>query len=321
MAIHRASRSGASTGEDGQHAAHVSGARTPLLAKLLATLTRHGIRGETRLRALLVHRLKLLRYVPIRIADWPPVFMDVRLPNTFELFVRSPLPGWDREPDEQIVMRRVVKAGDVTYDIGANIGLHTALLSRLVGPRGLVVAFEPNPTILPPLMKTVQSMPNAMLLPVALSDRAGESTLYMAEQLSEVASLANWTNGVHGEVTETVCQVQRLDDLIKSRVIPLPNFIKCDVEGAELRVFRGAVDTLDRVDAPMVFFEANVYTSRGSGFGMWDAMGFLSTLQYPGYVFFESRSRGELSMEGPFDSIHSNILAVPNARLMAFADQ
>jgi FkbM family methyltransferase len=293
----------------------------PLLAKLLAALTRHRIRGETRLRVLLVDRLKLLRYVPIKIADWPPVFMDVRLPNTFELFVHSPLPGWDREPDEQLAMRRVVKAGDVTYDIGANIGLHTALLSRLVGPRGLVVAFEPNPSILPPLTKTVQSMPNAMLLPVALSDDAGESTLYLAEQLSEVASLANWTNGAYGEVTETVCHVRRLDDLIKSRVIPPPNFIKCDVEGAELRVFRGAVDTLDRVDAPIVFFEANVYTSRGSGFGMLDAMDFLCTLQRPGYVFFEVRSRGELAMDGPFNDIHSNILAVPKARLAEVAER
>ena len=159
-----ASGSKASTREGGERAARARAARLPLLAKILTALTRHGIPGETRLRDLLVDRLKLLRYVPTQIADWPPIFMDVRHPNTFDCLVHSPLPGWDREIDEQVIMRRVVKAGYVTYDVGANIGCHTALLSRLVGPRGLVVAFEPNPSILPSLTKTVPSMPNAVLL-------------------------------------------------------------------------------------------------------------------------------------------------------------
>lgn len=313
MGIPRAGKT--SIAEDDLHGAPAPVVRMPLLAKILTALTRHGIRGETRLRTLLVDRLALLRYVPIQIADWPPVFMDVRRPNIFDLLVRSPLPGSDHEIDEQITMRRFVRAGDVAYDIGANVGLHTALLSRLVGPRGLVVAFEPNLMILPSLTKTVQSMPNAVLLPLAVSDRGGESTLYVAEGMSEVASLANWTDGAFGNVSETVCQERRIDDLVKSRAIPLPQFVKCDVEGAELRAFRGAAETLDRAEAPIVLFESNVYTSRGSGIGMSDARNFLSSLSRARYVFFELRAGGQLSDDGDFNGVHSNILAVPNARL------
>ncbi len=42
------------------------------------------------------------------------------------------------------VCQRLVKAGDVVLDIGANIGAHTLHLTRLVGPQGRVVAFEPS---------------------------------------------------------------------------------------------------------------------------------------------------------------------------------
>jgi len=262
----------------------------------------------------------LLRYVPIQIADWPSIYMDARHANTFDWLTRSPLPECPHERDEQIVIRRVVRAGDVAFDIGANIGFHTALLSHRVGGRGRVVAFEPNPSILPALRKTVAAMPNAMLLSVALSDREGESILFMAEELTEVASLANWTRGAYGRISQIVCHLRRLDDLVRSEGVPPPHFVKCDVEGAELRVFRGGAGTFDRVDAPIVLFESNVYTSRGFGVGMWDAKEFLANLPRPAYTFFEVRGGGALSADGAFNSVHSNILAVPKARLGDFAD-
>jgi FkbM family methyltransferase len=287
----------------------------PLLARILRTLSRRRVRGETRLRLLVVNRLGLLRYVPIQIADWPPVYMDLRDPNTRDWFENSPLARSDLEVDEQNVMGHVVKDHDVVFDVGANIGLHTALLSRLVGPKGLVVAFEPNPAILPALERTVGGIGNAVLLPLALSDRVGESSLYVAEHRSEVASLANWTNGDYGRVRHVTCRERRLDDLVAAGVIPRPDFMKCDVEGAELKVFQGAVNTLNHVEAPIVLFEANVHTARGFGHGIADAMGFLGSLGRARYAFYEVRAGGTLSREGPFNDVHANILALPHSRL------
>ncbi len=43
------------------------------------------------------------------------------------------------------LLQRLVRAGNVVADVGANIGYHTLILSRLVGPSGKVFAFEPNP--------------------------------------------------------------------------------------------------------------------------------------------------------------------------------
>jgi FkbM family methyltransferase len=263
-----------------------------------------------------VNKLKLLRYVPIQIADWPPVYMDLRDPNTRDWFENSPIASSDHEVDEQSVMRRLVKDHDVVCDIGANVGLHTALLSRLVGADGLVIAFEPSPAVLPALRKTVGTMRNAVLFPVALSNRECASILYLAERRSEVASLANWTDGDYGGIRHAKCHERRLDDLIAARLVPRPDFIKCDVEGAELRVFQGAARILDQVDAPIILFEANVHTARGFGLGKKDAMNFLGSLTRAQYAFFEVRGGGALSRKRPVDHVDSNnILAVPNSKL------
>jgi FkbM family methyltransferase len=285
-----------------------------LLAKTLQTMHRKDLRGASWLLRLVVDRMKLLRDVPIQIADWPPIFMDLREPNSLFWFINSPLADSYREVDEQTIMRRVIKEHDIVFDIGANIGLHAALLSRLVGPSGLVVAFEPNPAVLRPLRKTIAAMGNARLFPFALSDRACESVLYLADDTSEVASLGDWTEGAYGETHQTTCEERRLDDLIESGVIPHPNFVKCDVEGAELAVFRGAVNVLDRIDAPIILFEANAYTAKGFGVGMWDAVTFLTGLVRPRYSFLEVRGGNVQSREGACHTVSVNILAVPSCK-------
>ncbi len=72
-------------------------------------------------------------------------------------------------------MSRVVMNGDVAFDIGANIGLHTVLLSQLVGQSGKVCVFEPNLELLPTLGRTVGGLGNATFFGCALSDKAAES--------------------------------------------------------------------------------------------------------------------------------------------------
>ncbi len=55
------------------------------------------------------------------------------------------LQGQPYEPHIQRVIRNELSTGGVFVDIGANVGYHTALASSLVGPGGIVYAFEPNP--------------------------------------------------------------------------------------------------------------------------------------------------------------------------------
>lgn len=291
-------------------------ASLPLPAKVLRELHRRGVRGQTRFTFLLANRLESLQAVPITIAGCPPLYVDLRQGSTHELLRGTPWASdpWDRE--ERMVMRGVIRPGDVAFDIGANIGVHTVLISALIGPSGRVFAFEPNSDLAPALRRTVDPLPNADAFVIALSDENREATLFVPE-FNLMASLANWTKPQHaaGEVRSVACAMRRLDDLVEAGTIPLPDFVKCDVEGAELKVFRGARSVLDRVGAPVVLFEVNAGAAAGFGQGVADAKEFLSELSAPGYHFLSIEADGRLAdVPVPLPAF-GNLLAVPVARL------
>ncbi len=227
--------------------------------------------------------------------------------------------SWERS--EQHVMRQLVKEGDVVFDIGANIGLHTVLLSKLVGSEGRLCVFEPNRELLAQLSLTVEGLDNATLYPSALSNKSEVATLFVPDDAA-MGSLANWTSGRDdvGETRTINCEVRRIDDLIDSGTIPQPDFIKCDVEGAELMVFQGGYKAIDRVDAPIIMFEANVHNARGFGLTVEDAKNYLASLPLPSFDFFEIQEDGSLVRVERVNPIHSNILAVPRANSDRLSD-
>ena len=215
-------------------------------------------------------------------------------------------------------MRRVVSRGDVVLDIGANLGLHTVLLSKLIGPEGKLFAFEPNPALLPTLRRTVGELTNATLQTWALSDQTGRRAFFVPADDTK-ASLADWTDeAIDGKAQEGVCEQRRLDDLLGEGAIAVPDFIKCDVEGAELLVFRGGRTVLDRTNAPIVLFEVNAYTAEGFGLAASDAKEFLERLPSPKYHFFEIRDDGALPRIVALNP-WCNVLAVPESKLSRFA--
>jgi hypothetical protein len=105
-----------------------------LLARALRWYLRTSLRGRTRLTALATRHLRPLWSVPIRIEGCAPLYVDLRSAHARYLLQGEPWtrPPW--EPAEQAAMRRVVARGDVALDIGGNIGVHSVLLSALVGP-------------------------------------------------------------------------------------------------------------------------------------------------------------------------------------------
>ena len=88
-------------------------------------------------------------------------------------------------------------------------------------------------------------MSNIRLFEAALSDYTGEAELFVPENFA-MAGLSDWTDGIAGKIHRVSCKVATLNDLLKKAEISVPQFIKCDVEGAELLVFRGASELLDR---------------------------------------------------------------------------
>lgn len=243
--------------------------------------------------------------------------MDLRFFNSHEWLRGSPWQCSPREVEEQTVMRKFVRSGDTVFDIGANIGLHTVLLSKLVGPSGKLFVFEPNAELLKPLRDTVSKLRNAALHPFALSDTNGISNLFVVEDDHSLASLSNWTSNSPADLAiHTVgCEMRRMDDLVANASLPRPDFIKCDVEGAELKVFTGGRDTLNVENAPVILFEANVHTAKGFGVPVSAARDFLEALPAPRYRFFILAEDGKMHRITELDPVHSNPLAVPAAKL------
>jgi FkbM family methyltransferase len=299
-----------------------SNSNLPPLAKFVRLYLRSGLRGASWLTYSLARKFRTLQQVPIDLPGWKPVYIDLRMGNSHLLLMESPYTGLWRELDEVSVMQRFVRRGDVVFDIGANIGLHSILLSQLIGQEGRLHAFEPNPELVPALTRTLRDLGNATLHTVALSDKDDDSTLFVPPDDS-MASLTDWTVGTafreDGEPHTVPCQQRRMDDLVKDGVLPQPDFIKCDVEGAELLVFKGGHQTLERADAPTILFEANKNASGGFGYGVSGAKDFLAGLKSPRYEFFKVQKGGELERLQEITSF-MNLLAVPQTRIQRWPE-
>lgn len=281
-----------------------------MLSAILSTAIKHyinsGFKGSTRIPAFLAQRFSSLHSAEVRIENWPSVYMDLRGARGMEWFAGSP---WTKCPygqDEQAVMRRFVKPGMVVYDVGANLGVYSALLSSLTGGSGKLVIFEPNPDLLPPLRRTVEAMGNATLVSLALSDTDGHSSFFVPWD-DTCASLFNWTSNIglnQDEVRKIDIETARLDALLQTGTLPRPQFMKVDAEAAEEKIFRGAAGFLDSERAPLVMFEA----LHGHGVDTFAASRLLLSFQTPGYRLFRVLPDGALT---PFDETEGNLVAVP----------
>ncbi len=285
----------------------------PLISRAVKTYLRTGLRGRTRLTLLLARHSRALQCVPVNFERQPTVYMDLRMSSSHSWFLGSPWRESPRELAEQQVMRGVVCPGDVAFDIGANIGLHMSLLSNAVGGSGRVIAFEPNPDLHRLLVRTAEEAGNCEVHCLALSDAADTATLFVPDDHS-MGSLADWTSGRRGATRQVVCGLAPLDAMVKEGRIPSPDFIKCDVEGAELKVFRGGRDTLDSPDGPVLLFEVGENTSRGFGLTKWSALEFLETLDRARYTFYELIKEGRVLPLNRSHPRNLDVLAVPESR-------
>ena len=158
----------------------------------------------------------------------------------------------DYEADEMWMMRRFLTRKSIVLDVGANIGWYSLNLSRCV-PEGRIIAFEPVKKTFDYLKKniSINNIKNVQPQNFGLSDKEGIFEFYYDPKLSSATSLKDlYENRKKKKIR---CCVKRLDDFILN-ITPRIDFIKCDVEGAELLVIRGAFKTLEKMK-PVLFLE------------------------------------------------------------------
>ncbi len=276
------------------------------LTKLLAAYYRSGLRGSWFFSDFLASRITSLQDVEVEV-EGGILHADLRIGTA-----RGILANPKSKSGEDHVMRRFVKAGDIVYDIGAHLGFYTLLLSNIVGDNGKVFAFEPNTNLLGGLRKTLAPKSNVLLFECSLADEKGTMDLFVPGDVS-MASLSDWTAGTAGEVNKVSCRIEVLDDLLRSNRIASPDFIKCDVEGAELSVFSGARQIFNKADAPIVLFELNKKAAESFGHSTEDYFQFFKSLDTPDYSFFEV-FRDKIEPMLNWDIDYMNVLAIPKSR-------
>jgi len=153
-----------------------------------------------------------------------------------------------------------LKPGQVFVDLGAHVGYFTCLAARMVGPRGLVIAFEPSPRNYELLLANVwrNGLTNVVCFPWAVSDHNGFVNLY----LSESNTGDNRIVAQEGRRSVPVRAVA-LDSLEVLR--PPVDVIKADVQGAEEAAFRGAEQLLAASPDVLVVTEFSVAEATSFG--------------------------------------------------------
>lgn len=168
---------------------------------------------------------------------------------------------------------RLVQPGDIAFDVGANIGIYSVLLSRLCGPVGRVWAFEPVPDTYWRLRETLalNRCENVTPLQVAICEKDGTARMNLFErQFSEWNSLGKPSmrspNGNLVSPRQSVeVPAQTLDRFCVAQGIERINFLKVDVEGFELFVFRGAERLLKERRVDYICFEISKEPLKAAG--------------------------------------------------------
>jgi FkbM family methyltransferase len=186
-------------------------------------------------------------------------------------------------------LRKLVRPGDVVFDIGANIGAHTLGLAQGVGPNGRVYAFEPADFAFTKLKR------NLALNPELLARTDARQILLAAEVIApcQTEIYASWplkTDApVHPKhrgrlVSALHASVDTLDCLVKREGVERLDLIKMDVDGSEYPVLKGGLRTIAKFRPILVMemspyvhaeqnqsFEALVALLRNCGYSLQDA--------------------------------------------------
>jgi FkbM family methyltransferase len=141
---------------------------------------------------------------------------------------------------ERHLLRKILFAGAVAVDAGANIGIYSQFLSRCVGSTGVVHSFEPSAENFRRLQSATRKLANVRVSRAAVGEHTGKSTLYLSDKLN----VDHRTYIAEGDSRHAVpIDIVALDDYFKpgQRV----DLIKMDIQGYELHALRGAKRVLE----------------------------------------------------------------------------
>ena len=227
-----------------------------------------------------IHELVMSFFMPVEV-NGHRMFLDSR--DSLGL-----LGNQRYEPDEIEFAKNSIHKGDVVLDIGAHIGYYTLLFANLVGEQGKVYAFEPDPDNFALLKQNVElnGYSNVVLKQAAVSNQKGETRLFLCDYNKGMHRLYD---SKHSKRSINI-EVLRLDDYFSDYGGKI-NFIKMDIEGAELSAVQGMSSLLRKnghVTIVTEFIPANI-----KGFGA-EPEQYVSLLVDSGFSWYDLSYKKEL---------------------------
>ena len=221
---------------------------------------------------------------------------------------------WDKVCTQ--IIELFVKEGDCCLDIGANAGFLTLPMAQSAGASGRVHAFEPCTLTHERLQENLRLNPSladrVQVHKTALSDHQGQEFVFLAGGYGNayVASEVNPEIDARPDNVGTPTPVATLDSILEGQRV---DFIKIDVEGAELAVLKGAQRCLEQFQ-PIVLYEALLECFDHEN--LIETQDFLESL---GYVIFSDNKDGKL-VKTTYPHYSPDLLAIPRERIPEFAN-
>jgi FkbM family methyltransferase len=217
------------------------------------------------------------------------------------------------EKRERRFVESVLRPGMTVLDIGAHHGLYTLLASRKVGLQGRVVAFEPSPRERKYLLKHLQlnRCKNVEVEGVALGREAGQGELFVVEGIETGCNCLRPPN-VGEPTTKIGVEIRTLDASLARLGIQQVDFIKIDVEGAELEVFHGAEKLFEHRPRPTILAEVQDIRTMAWGYFSKEIVSFLTQRGYG--CFYLSDHLPFKPVPDNMGDLNDNLVAVPEER-------
>ncbi len=285
--------------------------KPPIAFQMALAWKQYGPRGKSAAARLVGRSIGRTMRASVRLASGAHLAID---PDNLDIYVHIAASGgyWDEHVTR--TLGAIVQEGDIVYDIGANAGAISIDLASRFKDRIKLIAIEPIPSLAQNIALSVKMNELSETMQVfefLLGDRKGEMTLYIPSHAIH-ASMAARGQGARPLKRD----MYKLDDLIGRGVLPAPSVVKIDVEGGELSVFRGALETI-RVKPPVILFEADD-NMRRFGYTRADLLAQLRAA-HSGYRFYyvqkeDARLRLANDEGEPINSDTGNMVAAPSGR-------
>jgi FkbM family methyltransferase len=250
---------------------------------------------------------------------FPGIPIPVRLPfGSWWLarndFVGAALFHGGFENTECFFVERFLSTGMTVLDIGAHHGFYTLLASQKVGPQGKVIAVEASPRERERLRLHLRMncCRNVRVDSRALGEAEGDAELYVVH--GGQTGCNSLRRPEVFEPTEAITvRIKRLDTVLRDHQIGKVDFIKLDVEGAELSVLKGAPQLLAHYPRPVILVE--VYDIRTQPWG-YSAREIIRYLADADFYWFRPLADGKLErVDAEQAKYDGNFVAVPAEQL------